>query len=171
MRKFVPLFFLSFTLLFGACSGETRTIEVYGIDQMKYVVKEKSDDLQVGESLQLNGETYYYLEGINAAAGEELKIILTTISTLPASAMSHNWLLLSQDTDVQAFVSASIQAKDNGYVAPDMQNQVLQNTGLVAGGESAEITFTAPDQSGDYEYLCSFPGHFSAGMRGTLSVQ
>ena len=39
-----------------------------------------------------------------------------------------------------------------------------------AAGKTAEVTFTAPQQIGEYTFLCSFPGHFAVGMRGTLVV-
>ena len=192
MKKLFPLFIVTLALLVSACSGssdqqqqaeegatdtettmetDARTIDIYGIDRMKFVVKDTTGGVMVGESVEVNGETYYMLEGISAETGEELTVRLTTISSLPPSAMSHNFVLLSQDTDPAAFNTASIKAKDNQYIAPEMEDQVLQDTGLVGGGETAEITFNAPEEVGDYEYVCSFPGHFSAGMRGTLSVQ
>ena len=187
MKKFIPLLFLSFALLLSACSGESdtqegataedqqetvegRTIDVYGIDQMKFVVKENADGIQVGDSVMVNEEWYYLLTGINATPGEQLNVKLTTISQLPPSAMSHNWLLLPQDADVEAFNTASIKAKDNGYVAPDMQDMVITETGMLGGGESATVSFSAPDETGDYPYLCTFPGHYLAGMEGILSV-
>ena len=45
-------------------------------------------------------------------------------------------------------------------------------TRRVAGaGETVEVTFKVPAAAGDYTYLCSFPGHFQAGMKGTLTVK
>lgn len=187
MKKLLSFFLFASVLITGACSGggdqsqqadtteapesTVRTIEIYGIDQMKYVVKDTTGGLQTGETFEVNGETYYQLEGITAEAGEKLNIKLTTISQLPPAAMSHNFLLLAMDTDVEAFATASIRAKDNGYVAPDLEDQVLQNSGLAAGGETVELTFSAPSEAGEYDYICSFPGHFTGGMRGTLTVQ
>jgi azurin len=52
-----------------------------------------------------------------------------------------------------------------------MSDQIIAHTGLVAGGESDTVTFTAPEEPGDYEYICTFPGHFAAGMKGTLTVK
>lgn len=186
MKKFIPLVVLSFALLVSACSSESdtqeatssdsqeavegRTIDVYGIDQMKFVVEENTDGIQVGDSVMVNEQWYYILTGIDAAPGEELNVTLTTISQLPPSAMSHNWLLLPQDADAEAFNTASIKAKDNGYVAPDMEDMVIIETGMVGGGESTTITFSAPDESGEYPYLCTFPGHYLAGMEGILTV-
>lgn len=39
------------------------------------------------------------------------------------------------------------------------------------GGEIGEITFTVPDRPGTYEFGCFIPGHYQAGMRGTLVVE
>ena len=42
---------------------------------------------------------------------------------------------------------------------------------LLGSGESDTIEFTAPNTSGDYEFLCSFPAHLFAGMRGVMTVE
>jgi azurin len=47
---------------------------------------------------------------------------------------------------------------------------VIAHTGLVGPGETVEVTFKAP-AAGTYTFLCSFPGHFAAGMKGTLVVK
>ncbi|MDQ6670684.1 MAG: plastocyanin/azurin family copper-binding protein [Chloroflexota bacterium] len=39
-----------------------------------------------------------------------------------------------------------------------------------AGGQSASGTFTI-DKPGTYTYICAQPGHESAGMKGTITVQ
>ncbi|NGP77499.1 hypothetical protein G3570_12700 [Balneolaceae bacterium YR4-1] len=193
MKKLFPLFLFSLALIVSACSGssdqqqqsaegnmgetetsmeaEGRTIDVYGIDRMKYVVQDTTGGVMVGESVEVNGETYYLLEGISAEAGEELTFSLTTISALPASAMAHNIVLLEGGANAQEFVNASMSAKDNNYIAPGMTDIILAQTDMVGGDESTSVTFNAPEETGDYEYLCSFPGHFAAGMKGILSVQ
>lgn len=42
-------------------------------------------------------------------------------------------------------------------------------TQAIAPGESATISFTAPE-AGEYAYYCSVPGHRDMGMEGTLTV-
>ncbi|MCC5023285.1 MAG: hypothetical protein J6386_11065 [Candidatus Synoicihabitans palmerolidicus] len=32
------------------------------------------------------------------------------------------------------------------------------------------MTFTVPSEPGDYVFLCSFPAHFMAGMKGVIVV-
>lgn len=176
MRTLTVLSSLVLLLTFLSCSGgsestpKARTINVIGIDQLKFVVAEKSDGLQTGEEVTVNGKTYYALKGITAQAGEKITVTLKAISKMPAKAMAHNWLLLKKDSDPEAFTKASLQAKDNDYVAKEVEDLVITDTGLVSGGKSKSVTFKAPEQTGKYDYLCTFPGHFAAGMRGTLTV-
>ena len=150
-------------------ASDVRTIDIVGIDQMKFVVAEDAEGISVGD--QVGNNNMLLLETITAQPGEEIRIRLKTESTLPASAMAHNWLLLAMGVDAQEFANAAVQAKDNDYVPADRQDQILAQTGLAAGGETVEVTFTAPEETGDYDYICSFPGHFAAGMKGVLNVE
>jgi uncharacterized cupredoxin-like copper-binding protein len=43
------------------------------------------------------------------------------------------------------------------------------NTGIVPGGEEAELTFKAP-ATGTYTFVCVVPGHAATGMVGTLTI-
>ena len=38
-------------------------------------------------------------------------------------------------------------------------------------GETVDISFKVPGVAGEYPFVCTFPGHFQAGMRGTLAVK
>lgn len=128
--------------------ADNATIEITGTDNMKFDVT-----------------------SIEAEAGETITIEFTTKSKIPKEAMAHNVVVLDKDTDVQAFINASAKAKDNAYVAPDFEDQVIAATDLAGGGETVEVTFTVPDEPGDYEYVCSFPGHYAGGMKGILTVK
>jgi uncharacterized cupredoxin-like copper-binding protein len=37
-------------------------------------------------------------------------------------------------------------------------------------GDNSSTTFTAPKEPGDYEIVCSIPGHIQAGMHGNMRV-
>lgn len=47
--------------------------------------------------------------------------------------------------------------------------QVLFHTLLLQPGKSETIYFTAPDKPGDYQYVCTYPGHYLV-MKGILKV-
>lgn len=153
-------------------SGADGAIEIIGTDNMKFAVAEESEGLGVGETVQSNGEELLLLESITVEPGEEVTIELTTQSDMPASAMSHNWVLLAADADGNEFAQESSRAQDNDYIAEDLEDQVLANTEMISGeDEPTTVTFTAPEEPGEYEYICSFPGHYAGGMVGTLIVE
>ena len=184
MKKLLPLLLLSLTFLFGACSGgeeqqaaetaeqgQELTLDIYGLNQFRFAVKEAHPNVRTSDTLMVDGEEYYRVEEIMTSPGQTVNLTLTTVSSMPAAAMQHNWLMLEQGANVEEFAMASLKAKDNGYVATDMEEQIIAMTGLVAGGESESVTFDAPEETGTYEYICTFPGHFSGGMRGILTVE
>ncbi|AWN14710.1 plastocyanin/azurin family copper-binding protein [Salinisphaera sp. LB1] len=107
---------------------------------------------------------------ITVAPGTKVTLKLINKSHLPASAMSHNWVLLKSGTDAGAFDNAARSAANNDYIPKSMSDRVIAHTTMVSGGHSDTITFTAPTKPGNYEYICTFPGHFRAGMKGTLTV-
>ncbi|HLR26001.1 MAG TPA: plastocyanin/azurin family copper-binding protein [Fodinibius sp.] len=149
-------------------NDDVRTIEIIGVDQMKFVVK---DDSQEGVVAGEKVGDMLLLETITAKPGEKIHVKLTTKSKLPAAAMSHNFLLLKRDANAEAIDKAAAQARDNDYIPSDMTDQILAHTDLAGGGETVEVTFTAPDSAGENEFMCSFPGHFASGMKGTLKVE
>lgn len=110
-------------------------------------------------------------EQLSVSPGEKITIKLVNKSALPASAMAHNWILLKPDADATAFDRAAQTSPDDGYFPKSKADEVIAHTALVAGGKSDTITFTAPEKPGDYEYICTFPGHLVAGMKGMLTVK
>jgi azurin len=131
-----------------AAAQQARTIEIKGTDDMKFSVI-----------------------SIAAKPGERIRVVLTTVGSMPKMVMAHNWILLKKGADQQAFVNASALARDTGFVAPAQKVNVLAATGLAGAGEKVEVTFTAPKVAGAYPYVCTFPGHFAAGMKGVLTVK
>ena len=144
-----------------------RTIEIFGTDDLRFKVREAAEGLQTGEG---SGE-YIPLEAIEASPGEEIRIVFTTVSQLPAAAMSHNFTVVDMGTDVDTFARESLGARDNDYISPNFEDQVIVNTSMLGGGETETITFTVPEETGEYDYLCTFPGHYAGGMVGKLIVQ
>lgn len=156
----------------SSSSNDVRTIHIYGINKMKYVVKESGEKIGTGEKIKAsNGKSYMLLENINAKAGEKLHIVLTTISKLPANAMSHDWTLLKMSADPVAYTKAAMSAKSNDYFPKKKADQVIVHTEMASGGETVEVTFTVPEKTGEYTYLCAFPAHYTAGMTGKLIVK
>jgi uncharacterized cupredoxin-like copper-binding protein len=74
---------------------------------------------------------------------------------------------------IQAGKPVEVTLRNSGSITHDftLTDGVAQPVTVVAnGGETASASFTV-DTPGTYTFVCSVPGHASAGMRGTLSVQ
>ena len=84
--------------------------------------------------------------------------------------MLHNFVLCAPGTGQAvgtAALALGIEGTAKNYV-PDSPD-VLFHTALVQPGSSDRIYFSAPTTPGDYDYICSFPGH-SLLMKGILHV-
>ena len=144
------------TALFGAATGceasgdsasEPRIISITGNDQMKYDITE-----------------------IEVTAGEKIKIVLKNIGKIPKAGMAHNFVLLKSGVDAQQFSMKAIMARENEYIPNDRINEIIAYSGMAGPDETVIVEFTAPEAPGKYDYLCTFPGHFLAGMKGVLIV-
>jgi azurin len=107
---------------------------------------------------------------IAAKPGETLRIVLKSTGTMPKAAMGHNFVLLKPTVDQVEFNKAAFTARETEFIPPAMKDGVIANTVVVGPGETVETTFKVP-AAGRYPFLCSFPGHFALGMRGTLIVK
>jgi azurin len=121
-------------------------------------------EIQVGDNMRFNPAA------IEAKAGERLHIVLKSTGAMPKLAMGHNFILLKKGTNPKAFVEKCANARASDFIPAEVKDQILGATGLVGPGETSEATFTAP-ASGDYDFVCTFPGHFTLGMRGKLTVK
>jgi azurin len=112
----------------------------------------------------------FSLASIDAKVGEELKIVLTNIGTLPKEVMGHNFVILKKGSDAAAFSTAATTSKATGFIPEALKDEVIANTEVLGPRKSAEVTFKATE-AGDYPFLCSFPAHYVVGMKGVISVK
>jgi len=113
----------------------------------------------------------YSLSSFTAKPGELLRVVLNAVGTKPPDQMAHNFVLLKPTTNTATFVMMASMARNDGFMPPALVGEVLAATDLATAGETVEVTFKAPTQPGSYPYLCSFPGHYNAGMMGTMIVK
>lgn len=118
-----------------------------------------------------NDRMKFNLETFTVPAGSPVKLVFSNVGKMPMSAMGHNVVFLKENTDENAFAAASAKARDNDFIPLGMKDQILANTKMLGPGESDTIEFTAPFEAGEYVFLCSFPAHMFAGMRGIMVVE
>ena len=125
-----------------------RTIDIIGNDEMKYSVST-----------------------ITARPGELIRIRLISRGTMPKVAMAHNVVVLKPGSDLNKFLTVGAPHRATDFIAPEMQNLVIAQTPFAGPGEAVQVVFTVPTKPGRYPYLCTFAGHFMAGMQGVLIVK
>ena len=123
---------------------------------------------KVEVTIEANDRMQYNLDEIKVEAGQTVVLTLKHVGKLPKTAMGHNWVLLTQGTEIPAFGAAASKAADNDYIPEDTDN-VIVHTKLLGGGEETTIEFTAPEK-GTYDFICSFPGHYAL-MKGKFIVE
>ena len=113
----------------------------------------------------------YGLSTIKAKPGERLKVRVMSMGQLPRTVMTHNWVLLTLGADPKAFAEAAAVTPATGYIPKALKSQIVAMTEMVGPGEQSEFVFTVPSKPGTYPYLCTFAGHYMAGMSGMLIVK
>lgn len=97
-----------------------------------------------------NDDLRFVPEGATVTDSSKVEVTLKNVS-----AIDHTWTLVASDTD-------PARVSESDAIAGI-------STGIVSGGDSKTIGFTAP-APGTYQFVCLVPGHAAAGMVGALSV-
>lgn len=140
---------ISLLVLFsGAPADPPRTIDITGGDDMKFNVTT-----------------------VTARAGEPLRLRFVSTGSIPKVAMAHNVVVLKPATDVTKFINEGTAFRAADFIPPAMKDAVVAKTPLAGPGETVQVVFTAPAKPGRYPFVCTFSGHYQAGMKGTLIVK
>lgn len=131
-------------LTIGACGGEAATTTAGG-----------------GASTELTTSVKEYVFTPNTwtvPAGQQVTITITNDGTL-----EHEWVLMQE--------GVTITSEED---LPDSEEELEENfvnvEKEVAPGETTTLTFEAPP-AGTYQVICAIPGHFNAGLKGTLTSE
>ena len=139
-------------VLFTSCSREPevppKVVEMTGDDNMKFNVTE-----------------------FDVTRGQKVTLTLKNIGTAPKASMGHNAVVLNKGVNWQKFVEEASMAAAEDYVPKAQAKDVMAHTKLLGPGETDSVTFTAPHVPGPYDFVCSFPGHATQGMKGVMTVK
>jgi azurin len=119
----------------------------------------------------VDGKMTFTPSQITAKPGERLRITLLSQTTMPKLVMGHNFVLLKLGVDPKAFTDEAMSARDMDFIPAKRKADIITHTAILGPGEKEQVTFTVPKVAGKYPYVCSFAGHFAAGMSGALLVK
>ena len=121
-------------------------------------------EMEIGDNMRFTPSV------IDAEPGQPLRVVLKPVGKIKA--LGHNFVLLKAETEPKAFVEEAAEATEKtGVIPPAMTGQVIAAMPLVRSGSTGEVSFEAPAQRGEYDFVCTFPGHFKLGMKGHLIVK
>ena len=113
----------------------------------------------------------FNIESFAVPVGGPVKLKLVNLGKMPKATMGHNLVILEADINVNTFATDAASSRDSDYIPLQYSEGIIAATKLLGPGESDTIEFTAPEAAGDYNFLCSFPAHIYAGMRGVMKVE
>ncbi len=108
----------------------------------------------------------YDVAEFTVKAGKDIKLIFTNSDFMP-----HNVVLvnpLKANEVGQAAINLGAAGFDVGFVPEN--KEILWASKLIDHKQEEVIEFKAPAVPGDYEYVCTFPGHHFV-MRGVMKVR
>ena len=119
-----------------------------------------------------NDTMQFDIKSFNASRGTNFKLTFKNTGKLPKIAMGHNLVILKKGVSAIAFGQKVLAAGGNATNAlpESVKGDVLAHTKLLGPGETEVINFKVPMETGSYEYVCTFPGHFAM-MRGVMEVE
>ncbi len=112
----------------------------------------------------------YDIPRIVVEVGKTFEIILKNDDFMP-----HNLVIVQPDSRNDVGLAAAVmkpdQIDDQGrpFIPQSQLDKILAATPLLEAGEEARLQLVAPEMKGDYEYVCTFPGHHTL-MWGWLIV-
>ncbi len=108
---------------------------------------------------------------VDTSACKEFTVTLHHVGSLAKEAMGHNIVITTEKDYPNVAVDGMAAGLKNNYIKPD-DERVLVSTNIIGGGKTTKATFKTNilEVGGDYEFFCSFPGHYAI-MRGKVEVK
>ena len=105
----------------------------------------------------------YNLNNFSVKAGSKVKITFLNPDVIP-----HNLLIGEPGSRAEIGNQAIAMGADAVKKAPK-NSKILHGTKMLEAGQKETLEFTAPSKPGDYEFICTFPGHWAV-MNGIMKV-
>ena len=166
--KFTLLFALSLILVNCGDDKKKEEKETVKIGSNSSSTSKKSDENVTEVVLLATDMMQFDKNEIRVPAGKKVKLTLRHTGKQSVEVMGHNFVLLTQGTEIPAFGAKASAARDNAYIPQDT-DAVIVHTKMLGGGQSDTIEFDPP-APGTYDFICSFPGHYSV-MKGKFIVE
>jgi azurin len=101
-------------------------------------------------------------------AGKPFEIVFENNDFMP-----HNLVVVKPETREKTGLAAASMSPEqldrHGRAYVPSSSDILAATKLLQNGQRESLKMTAPTTTGDYDYFCTFPGHYQV-MWGRLAI-
>jgi uncharacterized cupredoxin-like copper-binding protein len=153
-QRFVGGIGLLIVLALAGCGGTTANSDSSGTNSSG------GTPTAVNITADPSGQLKFQPETLNATAGQPINVSFKNPAPL-----QHNWVLVTPGQEQAVADAAAGKGGDAAGVTGVIALTSVLNTN---GEETSEVP---AQQAGTYSYICTFPGHYAAGMKGTLTVK
>ncbi len=174
MKSTITLSLLACSLVFTGCGKKEESVSSPGASpsaSTPAAAPAPATASAANVEVTANDAMKFNVTRFEVAAGQEVKLTLTNMGTMPKAAMGHNLVILKKEADAKAFADAAVMAAATDYIPAAKSGDVVAHTKMLGPKQSDQITFKAPTEPGEYPFLCSFPAHFISGMKGVMVVK
>lgn len=153
MKKFFLFILVAVIVLalLTACGGSSDTEEV------------DDSESSTTQAITVVMNDIFYGENADNATNPPVWTVksgnIVTVNSENIGVLEHNWAIVEAGVTLPATVADPAE----------IENDLLYDVGLIAGGETWTSSFTAPDP-GEYTIVCTVAGHYPA-MQGKLVVE
>lgn len=174
MKKAI-LFLSIIAITFVSCGDNKKKeaapkVKTEKAEQPKPEVKKEAEEpISNDVVIEADDNMRYNKKKIVVKGGEKVKLTLKHTGKMGKDVMGHNIVILKKGTKLSEFGTKANAAKDTEYIPADMKDAIIAHSKMIGGGEEITIEFDAPE-AGEYDFLCSFPGHFAL-MKGKFIVK
>lgn len=129
---------------------------------------------EVDRTIEFNaGDMWFDPESLQIKPGETIKFVITNTGNL-----EHEFVIgdtASQREHREMMQSMMTQGHGNGGHGGHDMAEGAHGGGMpsvtLKPGEAQTLVWTAPDNAETLEYACNIPGHYEAGMHGSIRFQ
>ena len=152
--------FVAIALLAAACGSDTPDVAApVGGQHANFSFGEPADAADADRVIDIDAHDDFSFDpaAIDVEVGETVTFRVTNAGKLP-----HDFTL--GDADTQDDHDAEMAAMPMDHMGPDEDNAVTLDAGA-----TKELTWTFTE-AGEILMGCHIPGHYAAGMRGTITI-
>ncbi|MDO4729028.1 MAG: azurin [Bacteroidota bacterium] len=154
----------------GDNKKSTETVHDHATTTTETTEQAPVETMEVTTSIELEGDDNmkFNKTAFSVPVGQKVTLKLTHTGKQPITSMGHNFVLLKKGVAAADFGQKAVTAAQTQYIPVEEKDNVIAHTKVIGGGESDTIEFTI-EEAGEYEFLCSFPGHYGV-MNGKITA-